>query len=77
MLNLNFKFNNYIIINLIDIINKIEKYQNQNWENNYLDKDINHNSNHVNKKINYILENFSLFYYKWVKSKMKNIKRKI
>ena len=30
MLNLNFKFNNYIIINLIDIINKIEKYQNQN-----------------------------------------------
>ncbi len=77
MLNLNFKFNNYIIINLFDIINKIEKYQNQNWENNYLDKDINHNSNHVNKKINYILENFSLFYYKWVKSKMKNIKRKI
>ena len=30
MLNLNFKFNNYIIINLFDIINKIEKYQNQN-----------------------------------------------
>jgi len=29
--NLNFKFNNYIIIiNLFDIINKIEKYQNQN-----------------------------------------------
>ncbi len=30
MQNLNFKFNNYIIINLFDIINKIEKYQNQN-----------------------------------------------
>ena len=30
MKNLNFKFNNYIIINLFDIINKIEKYQNQN-----------------------------------------------
>ena len=30
MKNLNFKFNNYIIINLFYIINKIKKYQNQN-----------------------------------------------